>query len=740
MSGLLGWASDALKQWNDRQAAGSNSASNQPATKKRAASDDEDGAKRQRTQAGAARRATSGDSPTASRPAARAKKKQTSVLRTVQDLEGWLTEVSEEVDAQILQQSARNIIQLLKDSRTASNPTTFPHKVGAGINPLRPAMAFEEVLLQEGTTHVGKLVINLYRNKLCGELAQQLLAACIGGSEEQVERIDVQISGLLKPMEGGQLDETLVSILCKSIQTLQQRACLERTQLEALELKQQVEQARESLTEGGDHGGDAEAISERVDETVQLLDLQLEKFLPKLEEASSTFLFDGSQLDELLQEATQLQTFLSERKQVVDASLAKAKATLRDARKQRRQLLLTADEDEDASPRDGEQEHSEAFLTRMKSAEESRVAKQAAFEEQIKESIAAMEQLHTEQQEAVAREVAASQLQTFVESVKTVYAECTATEKVESDKEHRQLVTLYGQDVSGLCATMELHLTLHCKRVHHFHEQLAPKQAQLAKLKSLGLKKSEASINRTALENEIKECVELIEQSVNRVQTCKAKLTEHVRNFKTRQARLKVNDDDGVSDMEEGDDDDDEAALVPPAPASINGGHAGSFMATMSDDDTKQVRITVDGYGLTLHRKTSIIAFYDYRSIRSWDMSDNHFGITPSRLATATGQKDEHFKLQTTEGRAIAQMMNANAQLLVEQSAEEASDGSTLLAELLASYQAVADYCWLICAYCSGEGAKTVEGDAATTTLSYRGAMEDGLPHGEPVKRHPNQT
>ena len=75
-------------------------------------------------------------------------------------------------------------MQLLKDSRTAARPAKFPHKGG---NPLRSSMAFEEVLLQEGTNHVGKLLFNLYKNEHCNDLAKELLAVCVGASDPSTE-------------------------------------------------------------------------------------------------------------------------------------------------------------------------------------------------------------------------------------------------------------------------------------------------------------------------------------------------------------------------------------------------------------------------------------------------------------------------------------------------------------------------------------------------------------------------
>ena len=86
-------------------------------------------------------------------------------------------------------------------------------------------MAFEEVLLQEGTNHVGKLVINLYKNEHCRGLAKELLTECVGATDAQLERIHEQLSTLANVPH---LDEPLIERLCRAIQTLQQRARLGR--------------------------------------------------------------------------------------------------------------------------------------------------------------------------------------------------------------------------------------------------------------------------------------------------------------------------------------------------------------------------------------------------------------------------------------------------------------------------------------------------------------------------------
>ena len=261
--------------------------------------------------------------------------------------------------------------------------------------------------------------------------------------------------------------------------------------------------------------------------------------------------------------------------------------------------------------------------------------------------------LHTEQKDLEGKEVAAAQLQAFVQSVKDVYVECTIEQHELAKTEMRGLIALYGEDSKDLCTRLDEHLIFHCKRIHHFNARLGPKKQELEHLLSLCLDQGEASINRSNLENEVNECKQLVAQSVDRVSLCKSKVREHVSHYVsllnecTGESKDKMADSDASFESTMSDEDDQcLAALTVQPPEFITGAHSGSFMAMSCEYDTpvqmqactwvgfyatalcvlagtdnERVRVTVDPYGLTLHKHTSIVAFYDYRSIRSWDMS-----------------------------------------------------------------------------------------------------------------------
>lgn len=638
------------------------------------------------------------------------------MLRTVEDLEAWLAEVSEEVDASLLQQSTRNIIALLKDSRTAAIPTTFPHKGG---NPLRPAMAFEEVLLQEGSSYVGRLVRNLYRNKHCAQLARELLGACVGGSEQQLQQVDQHVSALCR-ME--HLDEPLVNILCQAIQTLQQRARLGRLQIEASNLQDAIVQKRAQLTEQASEcsADDAQAMTAHVDDTLELLLEQKTKVLPMQLEASTCFLMDGSQFEQLRQATTAHHASLADQRGVLNASLETAKAQLKEARRQRRERQQRVDCEDELSPR--KEEHSLAFLDRMKSVEEALMSESSRFEEQIKEAIATMGELATEQKQLDAKDAACTQLLSFVEAVEAVHSQCFAAELEAAREKRRDLIMNYGEDVKRLCEMLsEAHLVFHCKRVSTFKQRFAPKKAELQKLNALCLNDGERALN-SALEQEVTECGRLIDQSLERVEACKQSVVEHI----TEYLRLAAADPPspapaegagaGTAGAGAGAGGTRALRSVPPPPTSIEGAQEGSFFATSKGGE--QVRVTVNAYGLTLHKHQQITTFYDYRSIRSWDMSDEHFGITPSSQAKHTGQSERPFKLATDEGRSIAAMLNQNALLLVTQSQQDKVQ--ELEAELLRRRQAILDFCSLVQAYGTDDPA-----------VRYEGGRKDGIPHGE---------
>lgn len=72
--------------------------------------------KRQRTPGGAQRNVNAPSTPAPTLP----KKKSTSVLRTVEDLEEWLAEVSEEADATLLQQSTVRVLHLIPTAQRVS--------------------------------------------------------------------------------------------------------------------------------------------------------------------------------------------------------------------------------------------------------------------------------------------------------------------------------------------------------------------------------------------------------------------------------------------------------------------------------------------------------------------------------------------------------------------------------------------------------------------------------------------
>ena len=217
----------------------------------------------------------------------------------------------------------------------------------------------------------------------------------------------------------------------------------------------------------------------------------------------------------------------------------------------------------------------------------------------------------------------------------------------------------------------------------------------------LCLGEEEASSNRASLETEVQECKRLIAQSLERVAMCSAKLDEHAAEF----MRLAHPEDAAITTQ-------------PLLPECITGGHFGSFMAN-DQKDKVPIRVTVDPHGLAMYKQEALIAFYEYRAIKSWDMSSTHFGLTPSSIADRTRQSTRKIQLDTLEGREIAKMMSANAHLLVNQK-KDRGDAVTERA-LLEQRQRIADFATLLTGYADG-------------AVTYSGALsEDGIPEGDGV-------
>jgi hypothetical protein len=540
-------------------------------------------------------------------------------LRTVEDLEKWLHDVCTEVDAELLQQSTvrpavslfsvllressqqhlsvlpqRNIMQLLKDSRTAARPPTFPHKGG---NPLRSSMAFEEVLLQEGTNHVGKLLFNLYKNKssqqeACNELAKELLAVCVGASNTQLEVIHDQLTNIAQVEH---LDEPLTESLCRSIQTLQQRARLGRMQSETQELKISIDQSRQTLREkAAAHADEPQSTAEDVDGLLELLEVEKSKLLPLHEQISTSFLFDGTQFDELASAVEAMKGGMAGQKEELDARFAERKEQVKALRKKRRSLTISHDDDEE----DGAEHHAD-YLARMKAEEDARKAAVDNIEEEIKDAIAGMGSVGKDLHAVDAKVSAAQQLGSFITTAGEVFNHCTAEQRQEADNARKELLNAYAEDIMKLCEKLDQHLTLQCKRVNLFKARLAPKEAELSKLQRLCLGDEEAASTQQSLENEVAESKRLITQSLERVNLCSSKVTEFVQEF----VRLERPEE--------------EVSIEPLVPEYITGGHFGSFMARDQKDKTP-IRVTVDPHGLSMYKQEALIAFYEYKAIKSW--------------------------------------------------------------------------------------------------------------------------
>lgn len=679
---MLAWASSALNSTLTGRTSAESSSSSAPAgSKKRAASDDEPTCARP-----APAGASSGG---AAAPAKRAKaaRKPVAVLRTVEDLEAWLNEVCTEVDAELLQQSTRNIMHLLTDSRTAARPARFPHKGG---NPLRSAMAFEEVLLQEGTNHVGKLLFNLYKNEHCNDLAKELLAVCVGASDAQLQLIHEQLTSIAQVEH---LDGPLTESLCRSIQTLQQRARLGRMQMETQELKISIEQSRETLREkAAAHADEPQATAEDVDGLLELLEVEKAKLLPLHEQISTSFLFDGTQFDELAATVEAMKGAMAEQQQELDAQFSARKEEVKALRKKRRSLLSSQeDEEEDGA------EHHASYLSRMRAEEEARKTAVESIEGEIKAAIEGMEGVGAELHGVEAKVSAAEQLSGFISTAGEVFSRCTAEQRQEADDARKDLLKAYADDILMLCGKLDQHLTLQCKRINLFKARLAPKEAELKKLQRLCLGEKEAASNRQSLEKEVAESRELITQSLSRVSLCASKVTELVEEY----VRLERPEE--------------EVSIEPLTPEAIAGGHYGSFMGQDATDGNA-VRVTVDPHGLSMYKQEALIAFYEYKAIKSWDMSEKHFGLTPSKIAQETRQNTRKTRVETLEGREIAKMMSANAHLLVGQRhAEEEATRRVLLVQR----QRIADYAALLVGYADG-------------SVVYSGNLsEDGIPEGD---------
>ena len=579
-------------------------------------------------------------------------------------------------------------MSLLKDSRTAARPATFPHRGG---NPLRSGMAFEEVLLQEGTNHVGKLVINLYKNEHCRGLAKELLTECVGATDAQLERIHEQLSTLANVPH---LDEPLIERLCRAIQTLQQRARLGRMQSETAELKITIGQSRQTLNEAAaEHKDDPQGTAQDVDGLLELLDAQKSKLLPLHEQISTSFLFDGTQFDELVTAVEELEAGMSGQKESLDARFSESKLHVKNLRKRRRELMAGDEEEME------EAEHADhsSYLASMKSSEDARKAAADNIEAEIKAAIEGMEQVGQQLQDVDAKVDAAKQLRGFIETAGEVFSKCTSEQRQSASDDREELTKQFGDDILRLSQMLDRHLTLQCKRVNLFKARLAPKREELQKLERLCLGEEEASTNRQNLETEVQECTRLIEQSMERVKLCSTRVDEYV----TEYVRLR-----GGEGMTSG--------LMPPE--SITGGHTGSFMA-QDQKDGVNVRVTVDPHGLAMYKHEAMIAFYEYKAIKSWDMSSTHFGLTPSKLAQATHQNTRKWTIQTLEGREIAKMMSANANLLVGQKKE----AELLQRPLLEWRRRIADFATLLAGYADG-------------SCTYKGELsEDGIPEGEGV-------
>ena len=661
----------------------------------------------------------------------RARRGFSQVLRTVEDLEAWLHEVCTEVDAELLQQSTvrpglrlsrpvtanahhatsvsqRNIMQLLKDSRTAARPAKFPHKGG---NPLRSAMEFEEVLLQEGTNHVGKLLFNLYKNEHCNDLAKELLAVCVGASDAQLQVLHDQLTSIAQVEH---LDGPLTESLCAAIQTLQQRARLGRMQAETQELKISIDQSREALKEkAAAHADEPQSTAEDVDGLLELLEVEKAKLLPLHEQISTSFLFDGTQFDELAATVEAMKSAMAGQKTALDEQFAARREQVKALRKKRRSLREQEDEEEDGA------EHHASLLSRMKSEEEARKTALASIEAEINAAIEGMESVGKELHGIEAKVSAAEKLGGFISTAGEVFSRCTAQQRQEADNTRKELLTAYAQDIMKLCEKLDQHLTLQCKRINLFKTRLAPKEAELTKLQRLCLGEKEAASNRQSLEKEVAESRELIAQSLQRATMCASKVTEFVEEF----VRLERPDE--------------EVSIEPLAPECVAGGHYGSFMAQDSKDGSA-IRVTVDPHGLSMYKQEALVAFYEYKAIKSWGVPDKSFELTPSTIAQETHQGTRKVRVATLEGREIAKMMSANAHLLVGQRlAEEEATRRALLDQR----QRVADYGALLIGYTDGSithsGNLSEDGipeGHGKITLSdgcqYEGEFKDGQPNG----------
>lgn len=550
-------------------------------------------------------------------------------------------------------------------------------------------MAFEEVLLQEGTNHVGKLLFNLYKNEHCNDLAKELLAVCVGASDAQLQVIHEQLTSIAQVEH---LDGPLTDSLCRSIQTLQQRARLGRMQAETQELKISIDQSRETLREkAAAHADEPQSTAEDVDGLLELLEVESAKLLPLHEQISTSFLFDGTQFDELSATVEAIKGTMATQKNELDAQFAARKEVVKNLRKKRRSLLAGHDDEEE----DGSEHHA-SYLSRMRAEEEARQTAVETIEGEIKSAIEGMEGVGKELHSVEAKVSAAEQLGGFISTAGEVFSRCTAEQRQEADDTRKELLTAYAQDILKLCAKLDQHLTLQCKRINLFKTRLAPKEAELMKLQRLCLGEKEAASNRQSLEKEVAESRELITQSLERVKMCAGKVTEFVEGF-VRLERPET-----------------EVSIEPLTPECITGGHFGSFMAKDSKDGSA-IRVTVDPHGLSMYKQEALIAFYEYKAIKSWDMSDKHFGLTPSKIAQETHQNTRKTRLNTLEGREIAKMMSANAHLLVEQRHEEEETTRRLL---LDQRQRVADYAALLIGYADG-------------SITHSGKQsEDGIPEG----------
>ena len=731
---MFQWAANALNAFSARspeQAAAeappaAAGGGRKPAGRKRGRDDDEpaDAPKRQSVAneadgAGAAPMGTAARvKPPAKKQVAPERLAVPKVLRTVQDFEKWLREVSECPDAcngnvRYLLETTRNILMLLRESRNSEKPSTFAH---AGGNPLLPGLSFEDILLQDKLNFVGRIVVNLYSCEQCKQLGKQMLLACAGLDSEQQQGLHEALSSL-NIAEMKEREPRSIEILAGTIHGLQQQANLERKQKQLGTLKESVTEARPDM----DVGSKPADLAAVIDALMEQLQVEREQLLPLHETISTSFQFDAAHFDRMQESVHQLEATLSEERAGLHAAWETNKAELRQSREARRSAYLEADSaqelllDSGGVPADSSEamksdDDAGAFLNRMKSSEEGRLGDLGKHDATINAVISEMEANKAKMLEVDAKVQTLEQLAAFVSTAKVSFVTCCERQAESSTDEHAELLHQYSQDVSNLSAATEEHFVFQCKRVFHFTERRGPKQKELEHLNSLCLDESEGSVNRKNLEDEVGECDRLIESAVGRIDTCLETIHGHIVEF-MRRNRV---DPDGV------------ASEGPNPPAEVLGDDestAGWFEGK-SAGNGEPLRIRVDGNGMAVYTGEALSAFYNYQSFRKWTTGESFFAIDPNEKAGEFGQSTGEYRFETVQAAQISHMLKRNATRLAEKRA--GPESSIVTSDSKAFKKAVV----MVAGHTRLADLASLIKDYATGKVSYTGDTEAGAPHG----------